>query len=266
MQYSWTEALISCMEMDMTLVSIESYTKSNEINSLVRSKFGNVKLWIGGIMSRYPSRHFIWLNTGKRFSYTNWHGNNPDFFANNEYCAHIGWGRNLEWNDLACTDKLGYICEPNQKKLETKQLQQQVEKENKKLQDLQQQLQLEIQKQNELQQQVQNEQEQKIKLQQELDKIKASSEEEKITLLNLKKQFEEYQQKLKEQIQQNEKLEEDLKGVYSREHNLEQDLLLQKNLKDLAEEELQKLKTTSEAVKSETHKKYRDIILHFHQN
>lgn len=254
------------MEMGMTLVTIDSSSKSDEINFLVKNNFGKVNLWIGGIMSRFPYRHFIWLSTGKPFSYTYWQGNNPDFFASNEYCAHIGWGSNLEWNDMACTNHHGFICEPNQQLLQTKQLQQEVEKEKQKVQDLQKELQLKIQKQNELQDQVQDEQKQKDKLQQELDKIKATNVEEKSYREKIQEQLEEYKQKLMKQIKENEKLQEDLKEANSKEYKLQQDLISQQNLKDLAEEELQKLKANLDSVTNEKNKKYRDIILHFHQN
>ncbi|XP_046806192.1 lectin subunit alpha-like [Lucilia cuprina] len=266
-KYSWFEALIACIEMDMTLATIDSSTKSYEINTLVRNNFGNVRLWIGGIMSRYPNRHFIWLATGKPFTYTNWQGNNPDFYGNNEYCAHIGWINDLQWNDIVCTNKQGFICEYSQKDQQSKQMQQELQIATAKQQELQQQLEKNKQ---ELQTHMHKKQQQEEKLQQELESVKEISKQEnhknQEIQQNLKQEVKECEEKLKESAVKYEQLEEILKGTTTELHELQQDLKIQQNLKDLLQEELEKLKKKDREVSSsDMNKKYRDIILHFHQ-
>ncbi|KNC26867.1 hypothetical protein FF38_03342 [Lucilia cuprina] len=133
-KYKWVEALSTCLEMNMSLVTIDTASKSNEINRLVLKTFGKkVELWVGGLRNRYPSQHFTWIPTAKSFTNTYWEGKNPDNSGNAEYCVEIGWGNNMEWNDKSCDYELGFICEPNHHHLEKaswqKQLQQGAEKQ-----------------------------------------------------------------------------------------------------------------------------------------
>ncbi|XP_023305972.2 lectin subunit alpha-like [Lucilia cuprina] len=140
-KYNWVEAFSSCLEMNMSLVTIESASKSNEINRLVQDTFGKrLNLWIAGVRNRYPIQHFVWLPSAKKFSYTYWEGQNPDFSGAVEYCVHIGWGSKMEWNDKACNFEFGFICEPNHQLLEKVGLQQQLQQEIEKQQKLQTQL------------------------------------------------------------------------------------------------------------------------------
>ncbi|KAM7360208.1 uncharacterized protein ACRADG_004078 [Cochliomyia hominivorax] len=265
-KYSWFEALIACIEMDMTLVTIDTAEKSFEINNIVRTNYGKVLLWIGGVMSRFPNRHFIWLDTGKRFSYTYWQGSNPDFYGSNEYCAHIGWGSNLEWNDIACTNHQGFICEYSEKKEQNKKLQQEVEKEKKNLQDLQHQLQLKNQKEKELQEKLREQKTLHNKLKQELETKSEESRRHEILQENLKEQVEEQKKRFDQKTKEIEKLQDELKESNEKQLKLQQDLLMQQNQKDMALEELKILKSNIHLSGSESSKKYRDIIFHIHHN
>ncbi|XP_065362212.1 lectin subunit alpha-like [Calliphora vicina] len=135
-KYNWMEAFANCVEMNMSLLTIDSVTKSNEINQLVQKTFGkNIPLWVGGIMTRHPTRHFIWLPMGKPFIYTYWEGNNPDFANYNEYCVEIGWGNKMEWNDKYCNHQIGFVCEPNPQLLKIENLQRQLQQAVEKVQE-----------------------------------------------------------------------------------------------------------------------------------
>ncbi|KAM7357071.1 lectin subunit alpha-like [Cochliomyia hominivorax] len=110
-KFSWTEALIKCMELDMTLMSVDTEEKANEIDQIFKKEFGKtIYVWIGGIRSRYPRDHFVWFSTGKEFNYTHWEKNNPNFQRENQFCVEIGYD-NMEWNDLTCYTQIGFICE-----------------------------------------------------------------------------------------------------------------------------------------------------------
>lgn len=57
---------------------------------------------------------FVWMSTGKGFTYTHWRGIQPDNAGGNENCVHV-WkseGNGFHtWNDWICSKKLYYICE-----------------------------------------------------------------------------------------------------------------------------------------------------------
>ncbi|KAM7351014.1 uncharacterized protein ACRADG_003988 isoform 1-T1 [Cochliomyia hominivorax] len=114
--HTWYDGLSKCLKNNMTLVSIETQAKSDEINTLVNKVYGkNVILWVGGLLiPSGSSRNYIWIATGQIFSYTKWKLNNPDFSLNNEYCIQIGVNANMEWNDNVCDNKYGFICEESQ--------------------------------------------------------------------------------------------------------------------------------------------------------
>ncbi|XP_065361565.1 lectin subunit alpha-like [Calliphora vicina] len=136
-KYTWIEALAKCRKMNMSLLTIDTVTKSNEINQLVQHIFSKkVTLWVGGFRMRHPTHHFVWVETGKPFTYTYWEGKNPDFKGQNEYCIDIGWGNKMEWNDDSCNFETGFVCEPNHQLLENERLQQQFHQEVDKQQKL----------------------------------------------------------------------------------------------------------------------------------
>ncbi|KAM7361070.1 lectin subunit alpha-like [Cochliomyia hominivorax] len=115
-KYDWFEALTKCARMNMTLLTIDSKSKSDNINQIVLKTFGkNIVLWAGGYAVG-TNRDFKWVATGEEFTYTFWHGANPDFSGKVEFCMQIGWGSKMEWNDNNCTKKFGFVCEfrPNE--------------------------------------------------------------------------------------------------------------------------------------------------------
>ncbi|TMW52748.1 hypothetical protein DOY81_002198 [Sarcophaga bullata] len=110
-KYDWFESMIKCTRMNMSLLTIDSKSKSDEINKIVKTAFGkNVILWVGGYAVG-KNRQFTWIGTGEEFSYTYWNGKNPDFNNNDEYCVQIGWSASMQWNDNKCTSKYGFVCE-----------------------------------------------------------------------------------------------------------------------------------------------------------
>ncbi|XP_037807825.1 lectin subunit alpha-like [Lucilia sericata] len=113
-KYNWFEAVGICSSMNMKLVTIETKTKSDDINALVLKSFDKrISLWVGGIATRDNTNKlkYIWIYTGQPFSYVYWSPNNPDFKNNNEYCINIGSTDDMKWNDYPCTRTLGVICE-----------------------------------------------------------------------------------------------------------------------------------------------------------
>ncbi|KAM7361066.1 lectin subunit alpha-like [Cochliomyia hominivorax] len=115
-KYDWFEALTKCARMNMSLLTIDSKSKSENINQIVLKTFGkNVVLWVGGYAVG-PNRQYTWVATGEEFTYTLWSGPNPDFYNKEEFCMQIGWSSSMGWNDNNCIKKFGFICEfrPNE--------------------------------------------------------------------------------------------------------------------------------------------------------
>lgn len=114
-QFSWYDGLARCASMNMSLVSIDSKRKSDDITALLKKTFGRkMRLWIGGAVNGVNPRQFVWIETGKKFVFTNWAPGQPDFAGSNEYCAQTGWTDNMEWNDHVCGLPFGFMCEPKQ--------------------------------------------------------------------------------------------------------------------------------------------------------
>ncbi|XP_065357569.1 lectin subunit alpha-like [Calliphora vicina] len=112
LKFTWYDGLAKCASMNMSLVTIDSKLKSEEITALLNEIFGKkTHLWMGGTVNGDNPRQFVWISTGRKFTYTNWGNAQPDFAGNNEYCAQTGWTNAMEWNDNKCFNKLGFMCE-----------------------------------------------------------------------------------------------------------------------------------------------------------
>ncbi|XP_037814973.1 lectin subunit alpha-like [Lucilia sericata] len=198
-KYSWFEGQIYCTQMGMTLVELNTQTKNLEVYRLIkhvqnRYNIEGSFLWIGGILDRFPNRRFAWLSTGEYFTYTDWYGDNPDYYYNNEFCVELEMKENWRWSDDSCITRGGFICE-HKKETEIRQkLEENLQEVNKQKVEIQK----ELQKQKDLQQRYQQQ------LQQSREEIN-----------NLIKQNDNLQKNLK-------KLEDNLQIEIKKQQNLEQ--------------------------------------------
>lgn len=111
-QFTWFEGLARCASMNMSLVTIDTKTKSDDIAALLKNNFNkHIFLWIGGCVNGTDPRQFVWIATGKEFTFSNWGTNQPDFSHHNEYCAHLDYSTTVTWNDNICQSTLGFMCE-----------------------------------------------------------------------------------------------------------------------------------------------------------
>ncbi|XP_013105121.2 lectin subunit alpha-like [Stomoxys calcitrans] len=112
--HDWFQALTACARMKMNLLTLETREKSDDVNSLVLKTFGkSIRLWVGAYAVG-PTHQFTWISNGNPFVYSFWNPNQPDFVGKQEFCAHIGWGKEMQWNDHQCSYKCGFVCEyPN---------------------------------------------------------------------------------------------------------------------------------------------------------
>ncbi|XP_073831778.1 lectin subunit alpha-like [Musca autumnalis] len=114
--FDWHQAVNECKRRGLRLVEIESLTKSDALDALLRNSFeGSLpNLWIGASdleVSGEKNRPFYWSMSGKRMTFSNWANKQPDNYKGNEHCVHIYSPYNLKWNDVPCTFKQGFICE-----------------------------------------------------------------------------------------------------------------------------------------------------------
>ncbi|XP_037815057.1 lectin subunit alpha-like [Lucilia sericata] len=111
--YNWDESLIECLKLNMELVTIETSKEQEALNALLTNTniFTDIpKVYIGGRMNK-NTRNYIWTSTGKEFNYTYWNYDKTHF---NYECILSGWAGKVEWTDIGCSTKYGYICEQQQ--------------------------------------------------------------------------------------------------------------------------------------------------------
>ncbi|XP_037819447.1 lectin subunit alpha-like isoform X1 [Lucilia sericata] len=119
LKYNWYQAWHECARRDFQLVIIDNAAKNTAIINLLKRVIGKShNLWLGGndefSSSRDYKRPFFWSATGKQFTFSFWSDNNPDNYQNQEHCVHIWASKPLyQWNDVGCTNKMGFICEVN---------------------------------------------------------------------------------------------------------------------------------------------------------
>lgn len=71
----------------------------------------NFSVWIGG-SDQQVEGVFFWIDSGKNFTFTNWHGIQPDNAGNNEHCVEM-FARSGKWNDRPCSHSTLFVCEKN---------------------------------------------------------------------------------------------------------------------------------------------------------
>ncbi|XP_073830857.1 lectin subunit alpha-like [Musca autumnalis] len=112
-KYNWHNSETQCKLKNLTLLSIESAEKTQEINELINEHFKETEkplLYIGANDLAEEGR-FRWTSNAHEFNYTNWAESEPNNYKNHENCVHIGLYNDGTWNDVDCSTKFGYICE-----------------------------------------------------------------------------------------------------------------------------------------------------------
>ncbi|XP_065357591.1 lectin subunit alpha-like [Calliphora vicina] len=135
LQYTWFNALLKYNSMKMSLATIDTKEKSDEITDLIKNTFSKINpLWIGGVAIG-TDHHYVWTSTGDKFTFTNWAPGEPSYFSETELCLLTGWSDKILWNDHQCHKNFGVLCEYSElynreQEIETK-LQEEVVKEQK---------------------------------------------------------------------------------------------------------------------------------------
>jgi cysteine-rich repeat protein len=99
---TWSAALADCASLGAHLATV---TSADEESFIETHAFGN--LW-GGLTDAASEGIYLWV-TGEPYSYTDWQANEPSNGGAGEDCLELSVGRG--WNDLACTELRGYVCE-----------------------------------------------------------------------------------------------------------------------------------------------------------
>ncbi|XP_075156761.1 lectin subunit alpha-like [Haematobia irritans] len=107
---NWFKAHVECTRKKMSLIAIDTPEKNILLDEILQKEFGSScpHLWIGA-NDLGDEDKFVWLQTGRPFTFAKWKANMPDNFLGKEHCVHLTKER--EWNDIKCGFKYGYICE-----------------------------------------------------------------------------------------------------------------------------------------------------------
>nr|XP_055046129.1 ladderlectin-like [Misgurnus anguillicaudatus]XP_055046130.1 ladderlectin-like [Misgurnus anguillicaudatus]XP_055046131.1 ladderlectin-like [Misgurnus anguillicaudatus] len=102
----WVTAEKNCQSVDANLASVHNIVENNFLLSLLVS--AKTRAWIGGHDGEQEGE---WLLTdGSQFDFTNWCSSQPDNHGGTEHCLEINTHDSHCWNDVPCSNTMGYIC------------------------------------------------------------------------------------------------------------------------------------------------------------
>ncbi|XP_046675556.1 neurocan core protein-like [Homalodisca vitripennis] len=110
---NWFGAFAQCMNHGGRLAVILTKEENDKVKEEILRSGLRPQFWLGG--TDYPlGNHWTWMSTGKPFTFTDWHNNQPDNWQNRpggEHCLEFWETESLRWNDRNCLDELYSICE-----------------------------------------------------------------------------------------------------------------------------------------------------------
>ncbi|XP_062380610.1 galactose-specific lectin nattectin-like [Sardina pilchardus] len=101
---TWSEAEGRCARHRGDLASIHNKNEAEFVGRLANKKWA----WIGAGGS-FEGHTWYWTD-GSPFDYSNWAAWEPNNYGGNEHCGHTNFGSAGVWNDLACHDRLPFVC------------------------------------------------------------------------------------------------------------------------------------------------------------
>ncbi|CAG9815365.1 unnamed protein product [Phaedon cochleariae] len=107
---TYNEAIKSCQDKSMQLVSIQNKEQNDAINTQLQQSNISGSYWTSG--NRIADKQtWYWLNNEK-ITYFNWAPGEPNNRKENEYCIEISRSiSDSKWNDDPCEKNNFYICE-----------------------------------------------------------------------------------------------------------------------------------------------------------
>ncbi|XP_076087917.1 perlucin-like isoform X2 [Mytilus galloprovincialis] len=114
---TWGDAASFCRTYHSYLATIETESENTYLAdtiTLIRNGNGKGRYWIGGTDEVFEGV-WVWVASGKQFSYTNWHTGDPDNWKTGENCLELLVLLELhlpgKWNDADCLLQVLFICE-----------------------------------------------------------------------------------------------------------------------------------------------------------
>lgn len=77
---------------------------------LCQQSYSSCLMWIGG--TRSTGSKFIWSNSGKEITSTQWSPGEPNDFKGEEDCIEMKTATG-KWNDKSCDNDAFFMCEMN---------------------------------------------------------------------------------------------------------------------------------------------------------
>ncbi|XP_048240434.1 zinc metalloproteinase-disintegrin-like NaMP isoform X2 [Haliotis rufescens] len=113
-QKTWSEAMTSCQASGANLVSIET-SAENEFLKKFLLRFSTCSSgwssWVGGT-DKLVEGQWLWSNTGRTVSYTDWGDNQPDNGqSSSNDCMLMCFSEKYRWGGEDCGTKQSSICE-----------------------------------------------------------------------------------------------------------------------------------------------------------
>jgi len=102
---NYLQAILGCVSMGSTLVSIQSQAEQDAVFALTGSTGG----WIG-FTDFLNEGTFAWVDESV-VSYTNWRSGQPNNGNNNQHCTQIR--PDGDWDDVICDKNQQYVCQKN---------------------------------------------------------------------------------------------------------------------------------------------------------
>ncbi|XP_039674357.1 ladderlectin-like isoform X2 [Perca fluviatilis] len=105
---TWSDAEAFCISAGGNLASIHSDAEHVFIKNQI-FQGAQTTAWIGGFDA---VKVFTWFwSDGSKFDYASWNAGEPNNLGG-ENCLTMNWG-GANWNDLACANKLSFVCSIN---------------------------------------------------------------------------------------------------------------------------------------------------------
>ncbi|XP_076085581.1 perlucin-like [Mytilus galloprovincialis] len=109
---SWAEALRLCQAFQAKLAWIDSAIEDKFIEGMLNryhDSIATAEVWMGGT-DMLIEGIWMWADSLKPFTYTNWFPGEPNNFAHGQHCLGLVRDKGFKWDDNQCELKMAPLC------------------------------------------------------------------------------------------------------------------------------------------------------------